>query len=45
MEWPTGAIIAKMFRKFSKSFKENKLFDGNINNDKFSNNQTYVGGY
>ena len=31
-----------MFRKFSNSFIENKLFDGKLNNKKLSNIQTYV---
>ena len=31
-----------MFRKFPNSFTENKLFDGRLNNNKLSKNQTYV---
>ena len=46
MEWPTQIINPnKMFRGFSNSLSENKLFDGRLNNKKLSNNQTYVGVY
>ena len=32
-----------MFRKFSDSFTDNKLFDDKLNKNKLSNNQTSVG--
>ena len=35
--------LKKKFRKFSKSFTEDKLFYGKLNNNKLLNNQTYVG--
>ena len=34
-----------MFRKFSDAFKNNRLFDGKLNNKKLSDNPTYVDVY
>ena len=42
MEWTTQILNwNKMLWKFSDSFTENKLFDGNLINDKLLNNQSY----
>ena len=47
MEWLLTQVINlnEMFRKFSESFTENKFSHGELNYNKLSINQTYLGVY